>query len=98
MSALPSPLKSPTCTSTQVTFGLQVAHKLVVKLEPVESPTHHWPVLRSRPAMSALPSPLKSPTCTSTQVTFGLQVAHTLLSKPVPIDFRTHHWPVLESN
>src|SRR6266851_9588157 len=41
MSSLPSPLKSPTCTSTQVTVGDQVAHKLVVNPESVDILAHH---------------------------------------------------------
>src|SRR5216683_2583875 len=53
MSSLPSPLKSPTCTSTQVTAGFQVIHRLVLNDEPVERATHHWPVCEYRAAMSA---------------------------------------------
>src|SRR5947208_17132731 len=75
MSALPSPLKSPTFTSTQVTPVLQVSHLLVVKPpEPLDNETHQSPVSLARPAMSVKPSPLKSPVCTSTQVTPVLQV------------------------
>src|SRR5438128_3747909 len=71
MSALPSPLKSPTLTSTQVTVvGQAVPQGEDVKaVLPLESPTHHRPVSSTRLVMSALPSPLKSPTLTSTQVT-----------------------------
>src|SRR5437660_6634713 len=73
MSALPSPLKSPTLTSTQVTSTqeapvLQVSQRELVKPEPLDRATHHWPPSAYWPTMSALPSPLKSPTCTSTQV------------------------------
>src|SRR5206468_7850882 len=68
MSDRPSPLKSPTCTSTQMTAGLQVAHKVVFSDDPVDRLTHHCPLCNTRPAMSSLPSPLKSPTLMSTQV------------------------------
>src|SRR5438045_211879 len=68
MSALPSPLKSPTLTSTQVAAVDQMAHKLVVNDEAVEMAVHQEPPCKYRPVMSALPSPLKSPTLTSTQV------------------------------
>src|SRR6266481_1377904 len=95
MSALPSPLKSPTLTSTQVTFGFQVVHKLVENDGPFDTPTHHWPPCKYRPAMSILPSPLKSPTLTSSQVTAVLQVSQrTLWNPPEPLDWATHHWPV----
>src|SRR6266852_1565201 len=77
-SALPSPLKSPTCTSTQVTRGDQVSHSLLVNEEPVDWATHHWPVCRTRPAMSILPSPLKSPTRTSAHVTAVDQLVHAV--------------------
>src|SRR6266851_7557926 len=76
MSALPSPLKSPILTSTQATAGDHLPHVVLVKPEPVERPTHHKPVVGSRPMMSALPSPLKSPVCTSVQFTAGDQVLH----------------------
>src|SRR5215471_11056065 len=76
MSVMPSPLKSPTLTSTQVTLGFQPAHMVVLKLEPVERPVHQEPACRNRPVISALPSPLKSPTRTSVQVTVGFQLAH----------------------
>src|SRR5207245_10168249 len=82
MSALPSPLKSPTLTSTQVTLGpsaAQVAHKELVKELPVDWATHHWPLSAARPTMSILPSPLKSPTLTSTQVTPVLHCPHWLV-------------------
>src|SRR5207249_4082563 len=58
MSALPSPLKSPTITLVQWTALDQVAH---TELPPFVVLTHHWPVDASRPASSATPSPLKSP-------------------------------------
>src|SRR5437667_10533285 len=95
MSALPSPLKSPTLTSTQVTLGpsaAQVAHKELVKELPVDWATHHWPLSAARPTMSILPSPLKSPTLTSAQVTLVLHLPHwpvvniDALVTPVPHD------------
>src|SRR5260370_1170153 len=73
MSVLPSPLKSPTLTSTQVTLGLQVVQRLQVKLEPVLRPTHHSPPAE-RPATSVKPSPLKSPCTTCCQLAAGLQL------------------------
>src|SRR5438105_12342591 len=111
MSALPSPLKSPTLTSTQVTSTqlapvLQVSQRELVKLDPVDKAIHHAPPCKYRPTMSALPSPLKSPTWTSTQVAPVLQVVHTDMVKPpptnsfpgaVPVDKPTHHLPVLAS-
>src|SRR5713101_1378180 len=94
MSSLPSPLKSPTWTSTQVTLGFQLAQRVVLKpVDPSEIPTHHWPVCRTRPMISACPSPLKSPVWTSTQVTFGFQLAHRLLEKEEPVEAAIHHWP-----
>src|SRR5207245_7204638 len=92
---LPSPLKSPTLTSTQVAAVLHVAHRLLVKVLPVDCAIHHCPLSRARPTMSIFPSPLKSPTLTSTQVTPVLQVSHSLVVKPPePFDSETHHWPV----
>src|SRR5438128_3193394 len=91
MSALPSPLKSPTFTSTQVAAVLHAVHGAVTKEAPVDSPTHHIPVVGSRPIMSALPSPLKSPTITLVQWTALDQVAHTEVA---PFVVLTHHWPV----
>src|SRR6266571_3071257 len=93
MSALPSPLKSPTLTSTQVTAGLHCPHWHVVNIEPLDTPVHQEPPSSQRPVMSALPSPLKSPTCTSTQVAPVLQEAHRLLVNELPVDWATHHWP-----
>src|SRR5207245_10072970 len=93
MSALPSPLKSPTCTSTQVAPVLQVAHRLLTKELPVEMAVHHCPPSSQRPVMSALPSPLKSPTLTSTHVAAVLHVAHRLLVKQPPVEIRDHHYP-----
>src|SRR5947207_7702599 len=81
MSILPSPLKSPTLTYDQTTFGFQVAHFWLVKLDPPEKAVHHSPICLARPVMSLLPSPLKSPTRTSAQVTRVLQVAHLVVSK-----------------
>src|SRR5947209_3537334 len=95
MSARPSPLKSPTLTSTHVTA---VAHwSQTVKLNelPVLSPVHHRPVCSTRPVMSALPSPLKSPTRTSTQVTVAGQAPQREEVKAVlPLESPTHHRPV----
>src|SRR2546425_204841 len=104
MSALPSPLKSPTCTSTQVAPVLQVAHGAgeVTKLVPVDRAVHQAPPSSQRPVMSALPSPLKSPTCTSTQVTLTpvvpvLQMVQTEVVTELPLDRATHHLPVFGS-
>src|SRR5216684_9072142 len=74
ISVLPSPSKSPTLTSAQVTLGFQVVQRLVAKEVVLLMPVHHWPLWRTRPVMSEAPSPLKSPTLTSTHVTLGLQV------------------------
>src|SRR5437773_1232313 len=108
MSALPSPLKSPTCTSTQVapvlqvvqrqvlTAVLHVSHRLVLKPpEPFDRETHHWPVSLARPTMSLKPSPLKSPVCTSTQVTPVLHVNGWVLVKPELLEVPSHHWPLM---
>src|SRR5438046_9451466 len=94
MSALPSPLKSPTCTSTQVAAVLQLVHSEVVKELPLDKPTHQAPVFASRAAMSVNPSPLKSPVSTSTQAALGSQVVHKWLVKLLPVVWATHHWPV----
>src|SRR5690348_14410015 len=95
MSALPSPLKSPTFTSTHVAPVLQLAHLLVVKEDPLDTAVHQVPLPRSRAVMSALPSSLKSPTFTSTHVPPVLQVAHLLVVKPPePLDNDTHQSPV----
>ena len=91
------PSTSPIRTSTQVTEELQVVHKLELKLDPVESPTHHAPVAESRPAMSAFLSPSKSPIRTSTQLTNGLQFAHRLEVKLDPEESPAHQLPVAES-
>src|SRR5438876_11861424 len=94
MSALPSPLKSPTCTSTQVATALQVVHTDIVKALPLDKPTHQAPVFASRAAMSVRPSPLKSPVRTSTHVTVGSQVPNKLLVKALgPLERLTHHCP-----
>src|SRR5438067_2321916 len=96
MSALPSPLKSPTFTSTQVAPVLQVAHLLVVKPpEPLERETHQSPVCLARPAISVKPSPLKSPVTTSTHVTQVLHVNGWELVKLVPVEAPSHHCPLL---
>src|SRR5260370_42497144 len=94
MSDLPSPLKSPTWTSTQVTLGFQVAQRLVVKVfDPLESPTYHCPVCRYRPMISACPSPLKSPVWTSTQGTFGFQGVQRLFGEAEPGEAPIHPFP-----
>src|SRR5712692_8911741 len=100
MSALPSPVKSPTITSTQVTAGLQVAHGVVEKANPlpVLIPTNHWPVARLRAATSVVPSPLKSPVSTFTQVAAGFKVPNIALLNPlVPFDTATHNPPPVVS-
>src|SRR6266851_3067306 len=98
MSALPSPLKSATWTSTQVAAGFQVAHRVLLNVEPVDWAIHHCPPCKKRPTMSALPSPLKSPILTSTQVTAGFHVVHRLVvNPPEPLDRDTHHWPVCKT-
>src|SRR5947209_3151813 len=98
MSALPSPLKSPILTSTQVAAVLHMPQRLKANEEPVLNPTHHCPVSLTRPTMSALPSPLKSATCTSTQVTLELQLPHLLpLVKYVPVVDDTQMLPVCRS-
>src|SRR5438552_10077361 len=96
MSSLPSPLKSPTRMSTQVTVvGQGVPQGEEVKaVLPLESATHHRPVCSTRPVMSALPWPSKSPTLTSTQVTVVGQAPHTVLLKELPSEAATHHLPV----
>src|SRR6516165_4116780 len=93
MSALPSRLKSPTWTSTQVGAGFQVAHRLFVKEEPEEIAAHHWPFWSTRPMMSSLPSPLKSPTFTSTQVTAGDQLLQKVVVKDEPDEIPAHQDP-----
>src|SRR6516225_5153741 len=95
-SGRPSPLKSPTCTSTQLTAGDHMSHLLVMKADPVDCPVHHSPPCSHRPTMSALPSPLKSPTFTSTQVTFAFHIAHGLrpVVNPEPVEMPVYHWPV----
>src|SRR5437660_4178863 len=95
MSAKPSPLKSPTLTSTQVTAVDHWSQGVKMNEAPVLSPTHHRPVCSTRPAMSALWSPSKSPTLTSTQVTLVGQVAQGEDVKAVlPLETATHHRPV----
>src|SRR4029077_8257135 len=97
MSSMPSLLKSPTWTSTQVAAVLHVAHRDVLKEVPLEIPVYHWPFCKARAVMSALPSPLKSPTLTSTQVAPVLQVAHLVVLKEVPVDKAVHHPPLPRS-
>src|SRR6266478_6569260 len=97
MSILPSPLKSPTFTSTQVTPVDQAVHGVVMKAEPLDRPTHQFPVAGSRAAMSVLPSPSKSPVRTSAQGMLA-QLAHWALLKAVePLDRPTHTWPEPEA-
>src|SRR5207249_8889031 len=87
MSSLPSPLKSPACTSTQVAPVLHVAQREVLKaVLPLDRPVYHWPFCKARAVMSALPSPLKSPTFTSTQVAPVLQLAQSEVLKTEPLD------------
>src|SRR5207244_236890 len=93
MSSLPSPLKSPTRTSTQVTFGFQLAQKVVLKEVPVDMPVHQEPPSSHRAVMSmmrrpvlGLTAPLKSPTRTSTQVTFGFHCAQAVVLNDVPLE------------
>src|SRR6266480_1955686 len=94
-SALPSPLKSPTRTSTQGTEALQVVQRLNWNVEPLERPTHTSPLSAARATMSVLPSPLKSPMSTSAQVTPVDMLAHKLLLKPVaPLETAPHTWPL----
>src|SRR5438132_12756329 len=95
MSALPSPLKSPTLTSTQVTPVLQVSHLEAAKPEPLDKATHQSPPSAYRPTMSALPSPLESPTCTSGQVTPGRRASRAARVKPPPLAHPTHPFPAL---
>src|SRR5882672_9061643 len=83
ISDLPSLLKSPTCTSTQVTLGFQVVQRLLVKDVPLEIAAHHWPACENRPMRSVLPSPLKSPTRTSTQLTAGFHTTQAVVPKAV---------------
>src|SRR5713226_3880935 len=94
MSAFPSPLKSPTCTSTQVTFGFQLVQSEFVKEEPLETATHQLPLFKSRPAMSVRPSPLKSPATTSTQVTAGFQAPSKELVNDEPVETPFQIWPL----
>src|SRR5207302_1593580 len=85
MSALPSPSKSPTLTSTQVTVVGQAPQGEDVKaVLPLETATHHLPVGCTRPAMSSFLSPVKSPTRTSTQLTAVLHWPHRLRAKADP--------------
>src|SRR5215470_1001183 len=93
MSALPSPLKSPTCTSRQVTVVDHIAHAVVTNEEPLDRPTHHSPVFGSRPAMPVRPSPKKSPVTTSTQLTLGLHPAQELVTNEEPVLTPVHHKP-----
>src|SRR5947209_11971084 len=99
MSDLPSPLKSPTLTSTQVTGTAllpvdQVAQIVSSKVEPLERASCHSPVLLLRPMMSCLPSPLKSPTWTSSQVVFASQKPQRVVAKNPLRANDTHQVPV----
>src|SRR5206468_8352767 len=94
ISSLPSPLKSPTWTLTQVTSVLHVSQTVKLnELLPVLSPVHHRPVSSTRPVMSALPSPLKSPTLTSTQLTAVGQAEPPGAGKKVLPPMATHPHP-----
>src|SRR5437879_13922939 len=54
ISVLPSPLKSPVWTSTQVTLGFQVVTRWLVKAEePLDAATHHCPLVATRPKRPA---------------------------------------------
>src|SRR5437867_2766391 len=97
MSSLPSPLKSPTITSVQLTAVLHRSQGVKLnELLPVLSPTHHRPVCSTRPTMSSLPSPLKSPTLKSTQVTVVGKAAPQgeEVKAVLPLETATHHRPV----
>src|SRR5713101_898207 len=98
MSVLPSPSKSPTRTSAQVTLGFQVAHAVVSKEDPVDRPTYQTPASLYRTTMSEWPSPSKSPTLTSAQVTPGFQDAHSVVLRTLdPFDRLTHQLPACNS-
>src|SRR5439155_25342647 len=71
----------------------QVAQSWLLKCEPLDRATHHWPLSSTRPAMSILPSLLKSPTCTSTHVAPVDQVSHSLVVNFVPSEVPTHQVP-----
>src|SRR5207245_5740812 len=88
-SALPSPLKSPTRTSTQVTAVGHWTH--LVKLNGAPLLTRHQPVCSTRPVTSALPSPSKSPTLTSTQVTVVGHWPHLEKLNELPLLMLIHH-------
>ena len=68
-----------------------------MKAEPLDRPTHQFPVAGSRAAMSVLPSPSKSPVRTSAQGMLA-QLAHLALLKAVePLDRPTHTCPEPEA-
>src|SRR6266849_8611497 len=95
MSSLPSPVKSPAWTSTQVTLGLHEVHSENENALPVLMPTHHWPDCTTRAAMSVLPSPLKSPVTTSTQVTaVDSEPNMASLNALLPLDMATRSCPL----
>src|SRR5439155_1455217 len=95
MSLRPSPSKSPTLTSTQVTLvGQAPQGESVETLLPLKLATHHRPVCSTRPAMSSLPTQVKSPTLTSTQFTTVLREVSKVLVNPEPLDWPIHHCPV----
>src|SRR5262249_28925467 len=94
MSILPLPVRSPTCTSTQVTLVDQAPHRLLAKRVPVDTPTSHWPVAALRPTISALPPPVKSPTWPSTQSMVGSHWPQSAVERPAAVEMLTHHCPV----
>src|SRR5215831_10266398 len=98
MSGLPSPLKSPALTPSQVTDGFHVAHSWLVNVPPLDRATYHWPRESARPAMSMRPSPLKSAAMTSTHVTPLLHVVQSAVKKLLaPVFSPTYHWPKLSA-
>src|SRR5437867_13192964 len=80
MSALPSPLKSPTPRIVQWASLTGVMSALLARLEPVISQMAFCPVAASRHRRSALPSPLKSPMPATVQ-----SVSATGLVSEVPV-------------
>src|SRR5439155_424446 len=84
------PSKSPVTTLVHNTRRDQAAQGVLLRLVPVDRPTHHCPVPWMRPARSALPSPLKSPMRTSSQ----LVRAHwpqTVVTNAVPVEWPANH-------
>src|SRR5205823_5833170 len=79
MSDLPSPVKSATRTSSQVTAVDHEPQSSLTKPVPADFAIHQLPLPGSRPTMSSLPSPLKSPTCTSAQLAAGDHQPHSVV-------------------